>query len=124
MRLWMLSAGTVVAAGVMGVSLGAYVTSTPISPLAESAQAETVDYNDDSTSPPAVADSIAETGPVEIHCKGCGPTLAERRWTKDMAGVGTPNDNWDTVPEPVVDLDQPVESLPTAVASADMPIDP
>lgn len=124
MRLWMLTAGTVVAAGVMGVSLGAYVTSTPISPLAESAQAETVDYNDDSSPAPVMAEANTETGPLEVHCKGCGPTLAERRWAKDMAGTGSPNDNWDTVPEPVVDLDQPVAPLPTAVASADPALNP
>lgn len=124
MRLWMLSAGTIVAAGVMGVSLGAYVTRAPISPLAESAQAETVDYNDDTASPPQIVQADADAGPVEVHCNGCGPTLAERRWAKDMAGTATSSDNWDTVPEPVVDLDQPVALLPTAVASADTPLNP
>lgn len=112
MRLWMLSTGTVVAAAMMGVSLGAYVTRTPVSPLAESAQAAAPpDMAADTTPLPPVAEM--DQGPGEIHCKGCGPTLAERRWMKDMAGTQG------ETPAPVVDLDIKVDPLPSAVASDD-----
>lgn len=108
MRLWILSAGTVVAAVAMGVSLGAFVTRTPISPLSGSAQAAAPEIETDIPVEPIVADT--GQGPGEIHCKGCGPTLAERRWMKDMAGTQ------ETASEPVIDLDFKVEPLPDATS--------
>lgn len=108
MRLWILSAGTVVAAVTMGVSLGAYVTQTPVSPLAGPAQAAAPEVETDIPVAPFVADAAQE--PREIHCKGCGPTLAERRWMRDMAGTQA------TAPEPVIDLDFKVEPLPDATS--------
>jgi hypothetical protein len=74
---------TMVAAAVMGLGLGSYVTSPQSPPNRAS---EFVDATiDDQT---AADTSLAmQAGPGEIHCTGCGPTLADRRWKADMAGL-------------------------------------
>jgi hypothetical protein len=85
MHYWMLSGMTVAVATVVGLGLGAYVTSphAPGLPV----DAGTVYAASDDSSTPNYAISPADRGPVEIRCTGCGPSLADRRRALDMAGL-------------------------------------
>jgi hypothetical protein len=78
---WMPAGATFAAAMVMGVSLGSYATSQPRSALDE--PMEEPAYAAGTFQPDAAA---AMTGPVEVKCTGCGPTLEERRWRAETAG--------------------------------------
>jgi len=82
-HVWTGGGATLMAAAVMGLGLGFYVTSPQGAPRADS------DYVDMSTGyEPASATSAAtQEGPGVIHCTGCGPTLSDRRWQADMAGL-------------------------------------
>ena len=85
MQHWILSGVTVAAATVMGLGLGAYVTSPQSS--APRTQKD-VAYAEPSDS--SLSDQVADPagrGPAIIRCTGCGPTLAERRMASDMAGL-------------------------------------
>ncbi|NWK97717.1 hypothetical protein DM806_19065 [Sphingobium lactosutens] len=81
MRLWMLSATTMTAAAAMGLALGGYVTSPQRSPL------ERPDDPYGATQASEAAPAPADPGPTEIHCTGCGPTLADRHYAAQMAGL-------------------------------------
>ena len=81
MRLWMLSATTMTAAAAMGLALGSYVTSPQRSPL------ERLDDPYDAAQTSEAAPPPADPGPTEIHCTGCGPTLADRHYAAQMAGL-------------------------------------
>lgn len=80
MRLWILSATTVTAAAAMGLTLGSYVTSPQRSSLDGPDPLDA--YAQASEAPPPMADP----GPREIRCTGCGPTLADRQYAAQMAG--------------------------------------
>ncbi|WP_157078253.1 hypothetical protein [Sphingobium abikonense] len=80
MRLWMLSCGTVAAAAAMGLTLGSYAISPQRSPL------DQPDEEPISTDFSAAPVAMPDAGPQVIHCTGCGPTLADRRYAADMAG--------------------------------------
>lgn len=81
MRLWMVSATTMSAAAAMGLALGSYVTSPQRSPLERPDMVEALAPTDDA------ALASADPGPMEIHCTGCGPTLADRHYAAQMAGM-------------------------------------
>ncbi|OAN52046.1 MULTISPECIES: hypothetical protein [unclassified Sphingobium] len=112
MRLWMLSTATMTAAAAMGLALGGYAISPQRSPL------ESMDDPYVQVDAPAPVAASADTGPVAIHCTGCGPTLADRRFAADMAGLdsdGMISGSDDPVvqdylaeePTPVVEVAQP-----------------
>jgi hypothetical protein len=84
MQYWMLSGMTVAVATVMGLSLGAYVTS-PQSTLPSDAGAAYADSDDSSAHDYAI--SPADHGPGDIRCTGCGPSLADRRRALDRMGL-------------------------------------
>lgn len=85
MHHWMLSGMTVAAATVMGLGLGAYVTSPQSSALSGDADAVYTESGDSGASDYAF--NPTDQGPSEIRCTGCGPSLAERRSAWDMAGL-------------------------------------
>ena len=82
-HFWMSAGATLGAAAMMGVSLGGYVTS-PQSPTHGTDDYMNAAIDDQTASDTSFA---VEKGPGAIHCTGCGPTLAERRWQADMAGL-------------------------------------
>ncbi|WP_253340764.1 hypothetical protein [Sphingobium sp. OAS761] len=109
----MLSTGTVVAATAMGIGLAGYATSPQRSPTG---------YDDAPLPemPVSFASGEADTedvrGPVVIHCTGCGPTLADRRFAADMAGLdsyGMVSATSDPVVRDYMD-DAPPEAEPAA----------
>lgn len=79
---WMPIGATLTAAMMMGVGLGSFVTSQPRSAVDDEAAHALYD-----PAIPTQTDDLAVQGPVEVKCTGCGPTLEERRWRADMAGV-------------------------------------
>ena len=85
MHHWMLSGMTVAAATVMGLGLGAYVTSPQSSALPGDAGTAHAESGDSGASDYAF--NPTDHGPSEIRCTGCGPSLAERRSALDMAGL-------------------------------------
>jgi hypothetical protein len=85
MHYWMLSGMTVAVATVMGLSLGAYVTSPQSSALPGDAGAVYAQSDDSSVLDYAIGP--VDHGPGEIRCTGCGPSLADRRRALDMAGL-------------------------------------
>lgn len=100
MPLWMSGGVTVAAAAVMGMGLGSYATSPQgYSPADESAMATAAD-----DSAPSFVDGggSGQNAPAFIHCTGCGPTLAERRWQANMAGY-QPDDIIRGTSDPIVD---------------------
>jgi hypothetical protein len=82
-HFWMGTGVTLGMAAVMGLGLGSFVTS-PQAPV-RSASATIDTAVDDQTA--EEASFTTDKGPGAIHCTGCGPTLADRRWKADMAGL-------------------------------------
>ncbi|WP_298398158.1 hypothetical protein [Sphingobium sp.] len=81
-HFWMATGVTMGAAMVLGLGLGQYVTSPQGRSPADQSVVESVDPQ------PYVQSALTmDEAPVAIHCTGCGPTLAERRWQADMAGL-------------------------------------
>ena len=87
---WMMSGMTVAASVAMGLGLGSYVTS----PQKTAVSAEEWSPDDDNSyveagrSASIFGDSgTSDRGPATIRCTGCGPTLTERRFAADMAGM-------------------------------------
>ncbi|MDO7834139.1 hypothetical protein Q4610_03685 [Sphingobium sp. HBC34] len=74
-------------ASCMGLGLGHYVTSPQAQSPADTAAAQSVYETFDGNAPAADASVAAQNGPAVIDCRGCGPTLEERRWKADMAGL-------------------------------------
>lgn len=119
-HFWMGTGVTLGAAAVMGLGLGSFVTS-PQAP-ARSASATIDTAVDDQTM--EEARFTADKGPGAIHCTGCGPTLADRRWKADMAGLDAeaPIDtSYDPLPaegatDVVVDPPVRIHPLPPQVA--------
>lgn len=85
MHFWMATGVTVAVASVMGLGLGQYVTSPQGRSPADLAAAQSV--YDDLPMADAGATGVAQDGPAVVRCSGCGPTLAERQWKADMAGL-------------------------------------
>ncbi|MFC3440254.1 hypothetical protein ACFOKF_03410 [Sphingobium rhizovicinum] len=83
MQFWMATGATMGAAMVMGLGLGQYVTS----PQGRSPADQSVVESGYDPQPSADSAIAMDEAPVAIHCTGCGPTLAERRWQADMAGL-------------------------------------
>lgn len=80
-----VSAGAVLTLSLaMGLGLGHYVTSPQKSVARDSVPIETVRAD---SSPIDAPSAGGRTGPAIVRCIGCGPTLAERRWEADMAGI-------------------------------------
>ncbi len=83
-RFWLCSAGILGSSAVLGLGLGHFVTNAPqrgaagISSAIEGPQAS----EDGGSFAPS-----ADAGPGRVVCRGCGPTLAERRMASDMAGL-------------------------------------
>lgn len=119
-HFWMGTGVTLGAAAVLGLGLGNYVTSPQAPARAASATIDTA-IDDDGMEE---AHFMAQKGPGAIHCTGCGPTLAERRWKADMAGLdaATAIDSGYDVPaddhamEAAVEPPVPVHPLPPKVA--------
>lgn len=114
-HFWMGTGATLGAAAVLGLGLGSYVTSPQAPARAASATIDTA-IDDDGVDE---AHFTAQKGPGAIHCIGCGPTLAERRWKADMAGLDAadpyemPPDDYAT--ETVVEPPVPIHPLPPTV---------
>lgn len=89
-RFWLFSLSCAGAALVGGFGLGLYATTPQKLPWAETILPEAPIQHD-----PYALDPAELTGPAEIDCKGCGPTLADRRMAMDMAG-------WQGMNDPVV----------------------
>ena len=120
---WMPIGATLAAAMVMGVGLGAFVTSQPQAAADE--QADPAPYD------PSIAreaDDTAMRGPVEVKCTGCGPTLEERRWQADMAHLNAERGISESTDRMARDDDArlPADDAPTAAAPVDIatPVDP
>ncbi|SEI58851.1 hypothetical protein SAMN05518849_101184 [Sphingobium sp. AP50] len=123
MHFWMSAGGTVVAASLMGLGLGGYVTSPQGRSPADAPVAEST-YDSQSLADAAVA---AADRPVAIHCTGCGPTLAERRWKADMAGLNLDamsTDDSDRVEQDYQAAEAPENLLPDVPASPVHPLPP
>lgn len=81
-RFWMGSGALIGGSAMLGLAMGAFVTSQPPRNLPGYASNISDDIGDSS----ALASTEPDGGPGEIICKGCGPTLAERRMTADNPG--------------------------------------
>lgn len=120
-HFWMGTGVTLGAAAVMGMSLGSYA----ISPQAPNHAAQ------DMIDTPIDGETVQETafeqpmGPGAIHCVGCGPTLADRRWQADMAALNA-TDSVDYGAEPLPDYqtDALAEVVPHDPKSTVRPLRP
>lgn len=135
-QFWVGTSVTLGAAAVMGLSLGNYATS----PQASAQAAITTigaSPDDRSLDDSGVEEAhfTADKGPGVIHCTGCGPTLADRRWKADMAELDPAEPiatDYDVPPddyamEAAVEPPAPVYPLPpkvTRFASGDRPPPP
>lgn len=90
-RFWLFSMASAGAALAGGLGLGMYATTSPRVAFTDAA----TPYSDDQESV-AQPEPAALNGPVEITCKGCGPTLADRQMAA-MMGSG-----WSGYDDPVV----------------------
>ncbi|MEC3950676.1 hypothetical protein [Sphingobium sp. HWE2-09] len=123
-HVWTSMGATVVAAAVMGLSLGFYVTSPQGAARADS------DYVDMPTGDETASEtSVAmQDGPGAIHCTGCGPTLADRRWQADMAGLDADSMIDGSSSDPVVrDYEaaaMPEDLMPDTAPAAVRPLSP
>lgn len=108
MRLWMGVTATLGGALVMGAALGSYATGGsalpfPAVPVEQALADARAGAAGQDAAPPPVDMVQGPDGP--IHCTGCGPTLAERRWRTDMAAIDmndrpSPEEEWRDAPLP------------------------
>lgn len=91
-RFWLFSMASAGAALAGGLGLGLYATTPPRVAFTDAATSYS-DYQENVVEEPEPA---ALNGPVEITCKGCGPTLADRQMAA-MTGGG-----WSGYDDPVV----------------------
>lgn len=96
-HFWMGAGATLGVAAMMGLGLGSYVTSPHRPARSASDYVEATPADQVATE----ASFAIQKGPGVIHCTGCGPTLAERRWQADMAGLDA-NGMIDGTSDPVV----------------------
>ncbi|MDX3901463.1 MAG: hypothetical protein QHC40_13280 [Sphingobium sp.] len=84
MRFWTCSGALLTGGVVLGLVAGGYATHLPPrdfgGPLSDTDTEQATAESD------FASVSAADQGPVIIRCKGCGPTLAERRMAADNAG--------------------------------------
>lgn len=85
-RFWLSGIGVIAGSMVLGTALGHYATNIPQRSMArldggidDGAGAAFSTYDPDGME--------STSGPARIICKGCGPTLAERRQAAEMAGL-------------------------------------
>ena len=90
-RFWLFSMASAGAALAGGLGLGLYATTPPRVALSYDAPLLSAEPSDAATPDPAEL-----RGPTEIHCIGCGPTLAQRQMAAMMTG------GWDGYDDPVV----------------------
>lgn len=85
MRLWASSTLTLSAAAAMGIALGSYSVSPQRSPVDE----ETLlsPYAETASDVQSAVMAEPAAGPAVIRCTGCGPTLADRMYARDTAGL-------------------------------------
>ena len=120
MRFWLAGGGVMISGLMAGMGLGSYVTHIPASPPSSlqaddgSASASTSGLADSGPSPDALR------GPMEIDCKGCGPTLPERRMAADMAALPVPNYGEQSYDDPPL----PDPAMTRAIADAAPPTSP
>ena len=121
-HFWMGTGATLGVAAMMGLGLGGYVTS-PQGPARNASEyVETVMADQAATDTSLAMQKV----PGAIHCTGCGPTLAERRWKADMAGLDLDAMTHGSS-DPVVqdyEAEQPPEDIMPAVAPAPVRIVP
>ena len=87
---WMMSGMTLAASVAMGLGLGSYVTSPQKTAVSaeEWSPDEDNSYVEAGRTASMFGDSgTSDRGPAVIRCTGCGPTLTERRFAADMAGI-------------------------------------
>lgn len=92
-RFWLSSMAVAGTALVSGFGLGLYATS-PQKVAPTEAEFPLSDSTGEDPAYEPYAASHGESEPVAINCKGCGPTLADRRFAADMAG-------WDGSQDPL-----------------------
>ncbi len=115
-RFWLFSCASAGVALTGGYGLGLYATTSPRA-WVETALPEATTRND----PPY--ETAALSGPAIIHCKGCGPTLADRQMAAEMAGWNGMNDpavreyasQDEEIPVDVVEPPPRVRTLPASV---------
>ncbi|MEJ7934398.1 hypothetical protein WG907_09045 [Sphingobium sp. AN558] len=126
MRFWLASGGVMMAGLMAGMGLGSYATHIPAaSPVpfegeADDMGASTIGHDDSGPS------AIALRGPSEISCKGCGPTLSDRRMAADMAELPVPRyladedyrQQFDDLPTPVYEAAQTIAAPAPSPAPA------
>lgn len=81
-RFWVGSGALIGGSAMLGLAMGSFVTSLPPRDLPGYANVNSDDIDDSSV----LASTEPDRGPGEIVCKGCGPTLAERRMAADNPG--------------------------------------
>lgn len=81
-RFWMGSAALIGGSAMLGLAMGSFAISQPPRVL----PGYTSDISDGIGDSSALARTESDGGPGEIVCKGCGPTLAERRMAADNPG--------------------------------------
>ncbi len=89
-RFWLFSLASAGAALTSGLALGLYATTPPRVAFTDVEPSYSV-----SSDPVVTTDGPDLAGPVEIDCKGCGPTLAQRQMTAMMG-------SWSGYDDPVV----------------------
>jgi hypothetical protein len=123
-HFWMGTGATLGAAAMMGLGLGSYVTS-PQRPAADASAYVDGPTDDQIAAQAALHD--AQKGPAVIHCTGCGPTLADRRWRVDMAGLdldGMIDGSRDPVVQDYEAARAPEDLLPAAPPAPVHPLPP
>jgi hypothetical protein len=85
-RFWMMSAGVAAVAIVGGIGLGLFTTSLPQARLTDD-----VAFVQQAEAAPVLSTNSRwadANAPTDIHCAGCGPTLADRQRAADLAQSG------------------------------------
>lgn len=101
-HFWMTTGATIVVAGVLGLGLGSFATTTQHAPM-ENEIAEQASYDDSYAASTATAEG--QTGPAVVRCTGCGPTLADRQWHADVANLYPDTPDMDAIADPVASKD-------------------
>lgn len=129
-RFWLLGSGTMVAAACVGLLLGGFATTTPRGTgMSGAAAYDAMLAEGDGPGAGASASGdlgLSMTPTMPVVCKGCGPTLSDRRFAADMAGLEADSyvtgstdaivqDYLTDDPPPPVDLLEPVEPRPAPV---------